>query len=335
VSEAEQAELDNEPWGQKLTSKAAWSDAAGYTMADLTMLRRELVIGYVIAGFLAVLVPAHVWNVVFLHGHGIWTSVENALVGPLIAVISFVCSVGNVALAAALWKGGISFGGVISFIFADLITLPLLLIYRKYYGWRLALRLLGWFWAVMAAAGLVVQGLFTGAGLIPTHRSATIAPTHFSWNYTTFLNIAFLGVAGVLYWLYRNRERFGGGAGLAMDPVCGMQVRTAAAPARSRFGGRPVWFCSDRCRERFEADPGRFASRPAGTHRKPDRTGETDHVCGMTVDPETTEHHRHYEGGEYVFCGQGCAEAFDAEPARYAKSLDARSGGGTDDRKLP
>ncbi len=264
VSPADQAERDRESWRDKLTSKAAWSDAAGYTMADLTMLRRELAAGYLIAGFLAVLVPTGVWNAVFLHGHGGWTLVENAVVGPAIAIVSFVCSVGNVALAAALWKGGISFGGVVSFIFADLITLPLLLIYRKYYGWRLTLRLLGWFWAVMAVAGLIVQAIFSGAGLIPARRIATIAPTHFAWNYTAVLNIVFLVLFAVLFWLYRNRRRLGGGAGLALDPVCGMQVRTADAPARSTYEGHPVWFCSDRCRERFEADPARFAAPASG-----------------------------------------------------------------------
>jgi YHS domain-containing protein len=303
-------------------------------MADLTMLRRELVIGYVIAGFLAVLVPNHVWNDVFLHGHGVWTSVENAVVGPIIAIVSFVCSVGNVALAAALWKGGISFGGVISFVFADLITLPLLLIYRKYYGWRLTLRLLAWFWAIMAVAGLIVEGLFSGAGLIPTYRSATIAPTHFEWNYTTILNLIFLALFAVLYWLYHNRERLGGGAGLAMDPVCGMQVRTADAPARSSFAGQTVWFCSDRCRERFDADPARFASQPAGSENLNGNDGETDPVCGMTVDSETSEHHRHHGGRGYSFCGKGCADAFDVDPAHYAAASDAGSGGRADDWKL-
>src|SRR5204862_7730997 len=116
-------------------------------------------IGYVIAGFLAVLVSPHVWNDVFLRHHGLLTSVENVVVGPFIALASFVCSIGNVPLAAALWKGGISFGGVISFIFADLIAFPLLLIYRKYYGTRLALRLLVWFWAAMAGARLVLHGV--------------------------------------------------------------------------------------------------------------------------------------------------------------------------------
>jgi len=254
VSEERQSELEHEPWSTKLRSRAAWSDAASYTVADITMLRRELAIGYVIAGFLTILVPTSVWNEVFLHGHGFWTSAENVIVGPFIALISFVCSIGNVPLAAALWHGGISFGGVIAFIFADLITFPLLLIYRKYYGTRLMLRLLAWFWAVMAVAGLAVELLFDASGLIPRDRPHNIVETSFHWNYTTFLNLAFLAVAGYLYWLYRNRERFGGGAGYAIDPVCGMQVQTANAPAHLTHDGHDYWFCSDRCAERFTAD---------------------------------------------------------------------------------
>src|SRR5258708_9905466 len=121
-------------------------------MADLMMLRRELVVGYLVAGFLTVLVPTHMWNDGFLHGQGFWTTLENVIVGPFIAVISFVCSIGNVPLAATLWHGGISFGGVVAFIFADLITLPLLLIYRKYYGGALTARLLVWVSVVMALA---------------------------------------------------------------------------------------------------------------------------------------------------------------------------------------
>jgi uncharacterized protein len=267
VSDQRQGELEAQPWGTKLRSKAAWSDAASYTMADLTMLRKELVIGYVIAGFLAVLVPTHVWNIVFIHGHGFWTSLENVIVGPLIALVSFVCSIGNVPLAAALWKGGISFGGVISFIFADLISFPLLLIYRKYYGGNLTLRILTTFWVVMAVGGLVVEGLFAALGLVPHHRSATIVETSFHWNYTTFLNIAFLVVFAGLYWLYRNRDRLGGGQGYGIDPVCGMQVRTANAPAHSSHQGRPIWFCSDHCAARFATAPARYAPKVGGGRR--------------------------------------------------------------------
>jgi len=239
------------PLKTRLQSVARWADSATYTMSDLTMLRRELVIGYTIAGFLAVLVPTSVWQAVFISGHGFWTSLENAIVGPFIAIISFVCSIGNVPLAAALWKGGISFGGVIAFIFADLIAFPLLLIYRRYYGTRLMLRMLVVFWALMSTAGLLTELLFSAAGLVPTVRPTTVAPAHFSWNYTTYLNLLFLAVFGVLYWLYRNRERLGGGDRDARDPVCGMQVEVAHAPATRDDAGVRHYFCSDRCAEQF------------------------------------------------------------------------------------
>ena len=258
---AEDTPLQRQPWSVKLRSASGWADAATYTMADLTMLRKELVIGYTVAGFLTVAVPSHVWNVLFLHGHGFWTSVENVVVGPFIAIISFVCSIGNVPLAASLWSAGISFGGVISFIFADLITFPLLLIYRRYYGTRLTLRMLAVFWAVMSVAGLVTEGIFRAAGLIPTSRPVVAAPAHFSWNYTTYLNNVFLSLYGLLYWVYRNRVRLGGGGGYAIDPVCGMQVEVANAPATLVDGDTTHYFCSDHCRHRMEADPGRFTGK--------------------------------------------------------------------------
>src|SRR5258708_1376505 len=180
------------PWSQRIRSRAGWADAASYTMADLIMLRRELVIGYVVAGFLAVLVPDSLWNVVFFRGHGFGTSLENVIVGPFIAVISFVCSIGNVPLAAALWKGGISFGGVVSFIFADLISMPLILIYRKFYGWALTWRLGALMWTVMSIAGLLTEYLFIGAGLVPATRPLQVVEPAFHWNYTTLLNLSFL-----------------------------------------------------------------------------------------------------------------------------------------------
>jgi uncharacterized protein len=260
--------LQHQPWPERLRSKAGWADSATYTMADLTMVRKELVIGYVVAGFLTVLVPVHVWNALFLQGHGFWTTLENVVVGPFIAMISFVCSVGNVPLAAALWKGGISFGGVIAFIFADLIAIPLLLIYRRYYGYRLMLKMLALFWFVMSLAGLITEGLFRAAGLVPTTRPSQIVTTAFQWNYTTVLNIVFLVVFGALYWTYRNRERLGGGRGYALDPVCGMQVEAARAPASCEHDGQQFYFCSDRCREKFvrTAEPlSRTAQSPAGT----------------------------------------------------------------------
>ena len=223
---------ESRPLSTRLRSGAGWADSATYTMSDLTMVRRELIIGYTVAGFLAVLVPTSVWQAVFVTGHGFWTSLENAVVGPFIAVISFVCSIGNVPLAASLWKGGIAFGGVIVFIFADLITFPLLLIYRRYYRRRLMLRMLVVFWALMSTAGLVTEAIFRGAGLVPTQRPVSVAPAHFSWDYTTYLNLIFLVVFGVLYWIYRNRDRFGGG-----DQYAGSRVRNAG-------GGRSCACCA-------------------------------------------------------------------------------------------
>ena len=125
-----------------MRSCRGWGDAAGYTISDLTMIRKELLIGFAVAGFLAALVPAAFWQSLFLTGHGFWSSLENVVLGPSLAIISFVCSVGNVPLAAALGQGGISFGGVVAFVFADLITLPLLGIYRNYFGTAITVRIL-------------------------------------------------------------------------------------------------------------------------------------------------------------------------------------------------
>jgi uncharacterized membrane protein YraQ (UPF0718 family)/YHS domain-containing protein len=247
---------------EQLWSLAAWSDAARYTMADLGMLRRELLVGYGVAGFLAVLVPVHIWGDLFLRGHGFATTLENALVGPFIAIISFVCSIGNVPLAAALWKGGISFGGVVSFIFADLITMPLLVIYRKLYGGRMALRMLGLFWCVMSLAGLATEGIFSLAGLVLTARPSTVVPERFSWGYTSVLDIFFVAVFGLLWALAHNRQRLGGGSRYATDPVCGMQVEIAQASELLNYGGNTVYFCSGHCRERFSARAARSHTDP-------------------------------------------------------------------------
>ena len=267
VGHGEHGEENGGPsWRRQLRTRAAWSNAAGYTMADLKMLRREMAVGYLAAGFLAVLVPDRVWATLFVHGHGIWTSIENALVGPVIAFLSFVCSIGNVPLAAALWKGGISFGGVISFIFADLVAAPLVLIYRRYYGGALTLRLVGLFWAVMAAAGLIVGALFSATGLVPQHRPTQIVTTSFSWGYTTILNIIFLAGFGVLYWLYRSRDLSDNASGYATDPVCGMRILVTAAPARRVDGDETYWFCSDRCAWRFQPGQRQTVDPAAADH---------------------------------------------------------------------
>jgi YHS domain-containing protein len=316
----------------KFRSKAAWSDASSYAVADVKMLRKELVIGYVIAGFLAALVPNHIWNALFLHGHGVWTSIENALVGPLIAIISWVCSVGNVPLAAALWSGGISFGGVIAFIFADLIAMPLIIIYRKFYGTKLTMRIVALFYVIMTLAGLLTEGIFSLFGGIPTHKAISIKQAHFEWNYTTYLNFIFIIVAIMVWWLARNRAKFGGGVGYAIDPVCGMQVRTADAPATTMYQGAMIHFCSDRCKDRFVANPQRFAGAGAASEgMKSDETTSagipkeptnplpavTDPICGMSVDPATAVAHRALDGDDYWFCSTDCATTFDEQKAPH------------------
>jgi YHS domain-containing protein/uncharacterized membrane protein YraQ (UPF0718 family) len=341
VSAERQEELEQTPWSAKLRSWAGWSDAASYAVSDIRMLRKELAIGYGVAGFLAVLVPASVWNGLFMQGHGFWTSLENALVGPLIAVVSWVCSIGNVPLAAALWSGGISFGGVISFIFADLIAMPLILVYRKLYGAALTLRIVGLFYILMATAGLATEGLFGLFHAIPATRTIRVTSGHFEWNYTIYLNLVFITGASGVWWLARNRGRFGGGRGYAIDPVCGMQVRTADAPAQASFGGQRYSFCSDRCREQFEANPERYTADGATpeTMRSHDvltasRTSTPaaaqtataiDQICGMAVETATAPAHRSVRGVDYWFCNPGCAATFDGDPARYAAPTTAPS----------
>jgi uncharacterized membrane protein YraQ (UPF0718 family) len=159
---------------------------------------RDIVAGLLITGALAAWVPMSFWEGFFLTGHPVWAAVWGPIVGPIVAVVSFVCSIGNVPLAVVLWNGGISFGGVVSFIFADLIILPILNIYRKYYGWRMAAFITATFYATMVLAGYAVELIFNLLHLVPTQRNASVIEAHISWNYTTWLNIAFLVLAAVL-----------------------------------------------------------------------------------------------------------------------------------------
>ena len=154
--------------------------------------------GFLIAGALAAWVPNALWQHFFLSNNPTLATIEGPLVGPLVAIVSFVCSVGNVPLAAVLWRGGISFGGVVSFIFADLIVLPILDIYRRYYGRCVALHLLGTLYVTIAAAGYIVEVVFGALRIIPTTRTVSAIDEGPSWNYTTVLNIVFLVVAAAL-----------------------------------------------------------------------------------------------------------------------------------------
>jgi uncharacterized protein len=252
------------PWRERLTSLSAWADVAHNFRGDWEMLWKEITGGFLIAGFIALL-PMDVFHALFVTDAAGWLRIpENVVVGPLVAVLSFVCSVGNVPLAAVLWAGGISFSGVIAFIYADLIVIPILLIYRKYYGLRAAALISGIMFATMVLAALVVDGLFDLAGLIPEQRPdvESITERGVEWNYTTFLNIVFLGVAAALVVLTLRRG--------ARDPVCGMTVDRFQTPFRSEHAGETFYFCSAGCKKSFDADPERYLDtaprRPTPAH---------------------------------------------------------------------
>lgn len=183
---------------QKLLSGKGFTAVSNYFVMDWASVWVDIVIGLVIAGALAAWVPDSFWRIFFLTNNPTLAKIEGPLVGPLVAIVSFVCSVGNVPLAAVLWRGGISFGGVVSFIFADLIILPILDIYRKYYGWKVMSYILVTFYITMAAAGYVVEFLFEALGIIPQNRKLVAITEGIQWNYTSVLNIIFLILAAIL-----------------------------------------------------------------------------------------------------------------------------------------
>ena len=185
-------------FARRLFSRAGFTSVSHIFVMEWAAILRDLVAGLLIAGAIAARVPDHFWQSFFLEGHPLAAKLVGPLVGPLVAIASFVCSIGNVPLAVVLWKGGISFGGVIAFIYADLLILPILNIYRKYYGPRMAVFLLGTFFVAMAVAGYVVEFVFGSLGLVPDQADAKIPEEGVSWNYTTWLNIAFLLLAATL-----------------------------------------------------------------------------------------------------------------------------------------
>ena len=196
------AEMDMSATGgsvlSRLASPRGLTATSHYFVMDWAAVLPDIVGGLLIAGALAAWVPNSFWEGFFLVHHPLLAKLWGPLVGPLVSVLSFVCSIGNVPLAAVLWNGGISFGGVISFIFADLIVLPILNIYRKYYGGKVSLFLFVTFYATMAFAGFVVDVVFDALGLVPTTRNAKVVEPHLSLNYTTILNVLLLLLAAVL-----------------------------------------------------------------------------------------------------------------------------------------
>jgi uncharacterized membrane protein YraQ (UPF0718 family) len=197
---------------QRLRSPAGLTAVSNYFVMDWAAVWLDIAGGLLIAGALAAWVPNSFWQGLFLQHHKTLSVIWGPLIGPAVAILSFVCSIGNVPLAAVLWNGGISFGGVLAFIFADLIILPILNIYRKYYGRRMALFLLASFYATMATAGLITDLAFKLTGLEPTGaRHAKVTEAGVSLNYTTFLNIAALALAALLVARYFRK-----GGGLPM-----------------------------------------------------------------------------------------------------------------------
>ncbi len=236
---------------ERLASVEAWSDVAHNFRNDLAMLWKEILLGFLLAGYIGLLGNSF-FNSLFIHGAPApLRLLENVLVGPLIAVLSFVCSVGNVPLAAVLWSGGIGFGGVIAFVFADLIVLPIVLIYRKYYGTAFALRITALMFLTIVLAALAVDGVFSLAGLIPAAR-----PTRadvfgeVKVDYKLFTNALGVLVFAALIGLTIRRG--------ATDPVCGMHVDRATA-VRLRQGGQTLHFCSEACLHEF-------GERASGSH---------------------------------------------------------------------
>jgi uncharacterized protein len=190
------------PLLRRLASPQGFTATAGYFVMDWAAVARDIAGGLLIAGAFAAWVPDSVWRGVFLEHHATLSVLWGPVVGPLVAIVSFVCSIGNVPLAAVLWNGGISFGGVISFIYADLLIIPILDIYRRYYGWRMTAILSGTLYVSMVTAGLSVDLVFRGLGLVPSGRHAKVVEASVTLDYTTALNVVFLALAGLLVWRF-------------------------------------------------------------------------------------------------------------------------------------
>ncbi len=238
---------------ERLTSASAWSDVAHNFRNDWTMVYKEIILGFLLAGFIGQL-PNSFFNSLFLSGAPAGIKlIENAIVGPIIAILSFVCSVGNVPLAAVLWSGGISFAGVIAFIFADLIVVPIVLIYRKYYGGKFTARIVALMFITMVAAALIVDGLFSGLGIIPQVRPTRADIfSSIKVDYKLFTNILGFAIFASFFWLTMRRG--------VTDLVCGMKVDRSKA-VTTEFGGRTFYFCSTHCLHAFEVNPDDYAGK--------------------------------------------------------------------------
>jgi uncharacterized protein len=240
------ASAEDIPLRERFRSREAWSDVAHNFRGDWKMLWKEITLGFLLAGFIALLGDDFFNGLFVTDAPAVIQTLENVVAGPLIAVLSFVCSIGNAPLAAVLWSGGISFAGVIAFIFADLIVLPIVIAYRKYYGTSFALRITALMLVTIVAAALIVDGLFSLAGIIPTNRpSSEDVFGSVEVDYKLFLDLVATAVFVVLIGLTVRRG--------ARDPVCGMTVDRARA-VTATVGGHTHHFCSSACKDTFLAE---------------------------------------------------------------------------------
>jgi len=243
------------PLRRKLVSVQAWSDVAHNFRGDWQMLWKEIGAGFLIAGYIALL-PMDVFNGLFVTDAPTPVRIaENVIVGPIVAALAFVCSIGNVPLAAVLWAGGISFSGVVAFLFADLLIPPIVAYYRKVYGGRFAALLVAVMGGSVVLAALAVDGLFSLVDLVPSQRPSveSIAERPVTWNYTSVLDILFAIVFVALVALTLRRG--------AKDPVCGMTVDRNAGNPTSVHAGKTYFFCGAHCKHRFDEQPDAFSSR--------------------------------------------------------------------------
>jgi uncharacterized membrane protein YraQ (UPF0718 family) len=262
----------DKPFLQRLVSGRGFTAISHLFVTEWASVWVDVAGGFLIAGALTAWVPNRFWQSFFLTGHPTLASIEGPLLGPLVAIISFVCSIGNVPLAAVLWQGGISFGGVVSFIFADLIVLPVLDIYRKYYGPRVMLYILATFYVTMAAAGYLVELLFGALGIIPANRSVSALTAGPSLNYTTVLNILFLLIAAALTVRF---FRTGGQAMLRMMNTP-MESDSAAMAGHEAHAGHSMSIPSEHGMADMEG-----------------MEGMSEHEGGMAQEDEGHQHHHH------------------------------------------
>lgn len=257
-------------WRDELGSWGGWYKLGNQYRKEWSMIWKDVLAGFLISGFVIVFVPQRVWNTLFLPADGALASLENAFMGVAVAVISFVGSIGNVPFAVALWAGGVGFAGVIGFVYSDLITIPVLNVYRKYYGWKVMLYIFGVFFLTMALTGFLMEELFSALQILPrvAEAQSAVERSYFDLDYTFYLNLLALSLSGFLYWTYRRGRAK---AGLERDPVCGMG--SAGERITVPHDGTTYRFCSQTCQRRFLRDPARYVAP-----QSPD--GPTEHIHG-------------------------------------------------------